>query len=326
MSDEEVRQFFEQVAAGNLEEVHRKLSESPGLIKAVGPHPFWGGRPQALHVAIETKRRDMFDLLLEAGADVNGNNLEYDHWSPLMLAAHRDRQDMREELIRRGARVGLVEALMLGDDARLEELLNGWRPALPSPPPNGGSLLMFARTTYAIDRLIELGEPLDLPDRWGATPMQALSRLGARGQALVAHLAQRGVPVSAEDLARLGDLGGLADLASRDPLIVTRDTVLLGAVESGQANVVAWLLERGADVNARTGPPSRHTALHSAAFNGNLPLAQLLVHAGADLTLRDEEHHGTPEDWADAAITIRNDPTCREVAAYLAGLRPATPI
>ena len=56
------------------------------MVNAVGPHPFWGGRPQPLHVAIETKRRDMFDLLLGAGADVNGTNDEYDHWSPLMLA------------------------------------------------------------------------------------------------------------------------------------------------------------------------------------------------------------------------------------------------
>ncbi len=58
----------------------------------------------------------MFRLLLEAGADVNGRNDEYDHWSPLMLAHNEERHDMRDELLRRGARVGLIEALLFGDD------------------------------------------------------------------------------------------------------------------------------------------------------------------------------------------------------------------
>ena len=88
-----------------------------------GPHPFWGGRPQALHVAIEAKRRDMFDLLLERGADVSGDNDQYDLWSPLMLAINRNQPEMRDELLRRGARVGLLEALMLADDRRVGELL-----------------------------------------------------------------------------------------------------------------------------------------------------------------------------------------------------------
>jgi hypothetical protein len=34
-----------------------------------------------------------------------------------------NRPEIRDELLHRGARVGVVEALMLGDDKRLEELL-----------------------------------------------------------------------------------------------------------------------------------------------------------------------------------------------------------
>src|SRR5262245_2019671 len=99
------------------------LAADPSLVHAVGPHPYWGGRPQALHVAIETKRRDMFDLLLAAGADPNGRNGEYDLWSPLMLALNRDRPDMRDTLVSRGARIGLVEALLMQDDAAVDVLL-----------------------------------------------------------------------------------------------------------------------------------------------------------------------------------------------------------
>jgi hypothetical protein len=51
---------------------------------------YWGGRPQALHVSIETDRRDVFDLLLDAGADVDGNNAFYDHCSsmPARISKH----------------------------------------------------------------------------------------------------------------------------------------------------------------------------------------------------------------------------------------------
>ena len=121
--DEIVRAFLRHVGTGRIDDVRAMLATDPTLVNAVGPHPFWGGRPQALHVAVETKRRDMFDLLLEHGADVSGTNDSYDLWSPLMLAMDRDQPEMRDELLRRGARVGLLEALMMGDDARVEECL-----------------------------------------------------------------------------------------------------------------------------------------------------------------------------------------------------------
>ena len=97
MSDEIVQSFLRLVGTGRIEDVRRILAGEPAMVNAVGPHPFWGGRAQPLHVAIETKRRELFDLLLEAGADVNGSNDQYDHWSPLMLAINRKRPDTAME-------------------------------------------------------------------------------------------------------------------------------------------------------------------------------------------------------------------------------------
>jgi hypothetical protein len=34
----------------------------------------------------------------------------------------------------------------------------------------------------------------------------------------------------------------------------------------------------------------------------------------------DEEHRGTPRHWAEVSVTVSNNPKCRAVAAYLAGL------
>jgi ankyrin repeat protein len=320
--DQIVQRFLELVGTGQIDEVRRILVEAPPMVNAVGPHPFWGGRPQPLHVAIETKRRDMFDLLLEAGADVNGANDQYEHWSPLMLTGDQDCDDMRDELLRRGVRIGLMEALLFADDARVEELLRPGASALPAYAPNGGSVLNFARTLPAIDRLLELGVPTDVKDRWGSTPIESMSRLGPRGQPLVRHLIARGVPAAPEEFARLGDLQTLVTMVEQDPGVARSDAVMMGAVDFGHHALVEWLLARGANVNARATAQSRHTALHSAAWNGDLAMARLLVDAGADLAARDEEHDGTPLGWAEVAIDVTNNPTCRAVVEYLARLGP----
>jgi len=309
--------FLRAVGTGHIDEVRRFLDEEPSIVNAIGPHPFWGGRPQALHVAIESDRAQIFELLLERGADVNGSNDTYDLWSPLMLAIHRDRTAMRDELLARGARVGFVEALMMGDDARLDELL-AKTTALPPETPNGASLLAFARTAHAVDRLIALGASTTAKDRWGTTPIQALSAVGAAGAPLVRALIADGVEASPLEYARLGDLGAIESMSKQDPSIARDDAILMAAVERRHHALASWLLEQGANPNARAKAQSRQTALHSAAWNGDLLMVQILVSAGADPKLVDEEHGTTPRRWAEVSFEIRQQEGCREVAEFLA--------
>jgi len=316
LADEGVAVFLRHVGAGRIDVVKAALANSPAIVNAVGPHPYWGGRPQALHVSIETGRRDLFDLLLAAGANVDGDNRLYDHWSPLMITYDKDRPEMRETLLARGARIGVVEALMAGDDATVNRLLQRGKAALP-PDPNGGSILAFARTPYAIDRLLELGAPTDIKDRWETTPMEALSRLGPQGQKLVEHLRSRGVAAPPEVHARVGDKEAIAKLLAADPHLIENDEVILAAVDFGHRELTQWLLDRGANPSARSRIGSEGTALHSAAWEGDLEMTKLLVAAGADIRALDREHHGTPEGWARASIEITNNPQCAVVADYL---------
>jgi ankyrin repeat protein len=318
IDEQTAKLFLRLVGTGQTEEVRRLLHESPRLVNAVGPHPFWGGRPQPLHVSIETKLRDIFDLLLEAGADVNGSNDGYDHWSPLMLAIQRENGDMRDQLIRRGARIGLVEALMLGDDKLLDRHIEETGSDALRQVPNNGSPLNFARTVYAVERLIELGAAVDVADRWGSRPIEALSRLGEKGATLVQRLIAHGAKASAVDYARLGDRAALESLIASQRHVVISDAVFMAAIDSRNLELLKWLLANGANLNARAEAPTFRTALHSAAWNGNLELVQLLVEAGADVIARDREHNNTPRGWAETAVTVRNDPQCREIADYLA--------
>lgn len=190
-TDSDVAAFLRAIGAGDVDAVRSSLQTTPQLVNAIGPHPYWGGRPQALHVSIETARRDMFDLLLASGADVDGCNDTYENCSPLMLTVLWKRPDMQQALLRHGATISLVEALLLADDARVGKILRRGRSTLPRYAPNGGSILAMARTPFAIDRLLELGVSNDKKDRWGASPIEALSRLGPEGLPLVRHLAAK---------------------------------------------------------------------------------------------------------------------------------------
>ena len=308
--------FLRLVGQGKIEDVRTMLEASPPLVNAVGQHPFWGGQPQALHVSIETRRRDMFDLLLDAGADVNGDNARYEHWSPLMLAASRGRREMAAALIERGAGIGLLEALLLADDETVGRMLREGAAALPESRPSG-SLLALARTPFAIDRLLDLGVSTEGTDTWGASAIEALSRLGPKGRPLVRQMIGRGIEAEPQEYARLGDMETLAALCRSRPEIARADAVMMGAVDFGHHDLVAWLLDRGASANARTTAGARNTALHSAAWNGDLRMVEILVANGADLSACDEQYKTTPLTWAQVSIEVSNNPKCAEIAAYL---------
>ena len=168
------------------------------------------------------------------------------------------RPEMRDELLRRGAHVGLPEALLLADDQRVEEFLRAG--ILPSIMPNGGSILAFARTPYAIDRLIALGAPTDARDRWGTTPLDAMSRLGARGRGLVAHMS-RGASRPARTRPDQRHRRARTDRRSRAGWC--GGPVLMAAVTPDNAGC-HWLLRRGASA----GVHARPVAADRAALGG----------------------------------------------------------
>ncbi len=66
------------------------------------------------------------------------------------------------------------------------------------------------------------------------------------------------------------------------------------AAELGRAEAIRVCVDLGFDVNAS----GRATALHEAAFRGDLACVKLLVQLGADVTLTDRQFKATPLGWA----------------------------
>ena len=91
---------------------------------------------------------------------------------------------------------------------------------------------------------------------------------------------------------------------------------MMAAVDFRHHEMVEWLIARGASVNARAEAQSRHTALHSAAWNGDLKMVKLLVSAGADTAALDEQYRGTPRGWAATSIEVSHNPACQDVVAF----------
>jgi ankyrin repeat protein len=83
-----------------------------------------------------------------------------------------------------------------------------------------------------------------------------------------------------------------------------RGTPLIWAASCNRLRAARWLIDRGADVNNRgTFGGLSHgqgvTALHLAAQSGHLEMVALLLERGADSTLTDQLYSGTPANWAD---------------------------
>jgi len=288
---ETFNEVMKAITNREAETLLRLLVGVPSAVNQTGPHPRWGGRPQPLHVAIESDNREAFNLLLDAGASVDGDNQQYDGWSPLMLSIHWNRKGMREELIRRGAKIDLIVALMLGDDRRVIRLLKD-PTVLQGPYPNDATPLHFARTVKAARLLIAHGVKASQKDKYGKTAPQLWTNM----------------PKPSAGLLRLADSLG-----------VKPQSDIFWAVEHGRLPLVRKLLNSGADVNARSPNGSGGTLLHNAAFDGNVAMVKLLVGKGADVNALDREHNNTPAGWARFALKAFNRYPCEAVAEYLEG-------
>lgn len=266
---------------GDISLLAGALDADPALLDVPGPHPFWGGELNLLQMAAEAGQLRTVQFLLARGANPNPDSSRYDHWTPLQIAIHRDHATVAECLIAHGAEVTIWAAAALGRlDAVAVRLSQ-----LHDLGPNNATALHFAATVPVAELLLAHGASLHAVDKYGRTPAAAVANYGARYREAGLYLTAQAGDMDLVRAVALGDLDAVVRLYHPSA------AVLPSAAAQGHADVVAFLLQQGADPNA--GFP-----LHNAARFGRVEAARLLLTHGADPALRDDQHHATPIDWA----------------------------
>ena len=124
--------------------------------------------------------------------------------------------------------------------------------------------IVNVRSREMLDVLLEAGADIDARSRWWAGSFGLLDH--ARPD-LAAYAIERGATVTAHAAARLGLMDRLRDIVERDPEVVHApggdgQTPLHFA---GTAGIAAFLLERGADIDARDVDHESTPAQHMSA-------------------------------------------------------------
>ena len=214
----------------------------------------WG----ALHGQTE-----IIQLLIENGADVNIKS--GDGTTPLHSAAFLGRVDVVKLLLDNGADItarnndGATPVDVLSVDWETTAFIGN----LVGVSTGKEEIAAMKRGRSEVAKLFGINETLDDA---GTTPAQNLSTAAFTGNAAAMKQA----------------LTGGADPNTKDPQ--SGSTLLATAALMGHTEIVALLLEHGADVNARSRDGG--TALHAAAFLGRAEIVELLLDKGADTAIR----------------------------------------
>jgi uncharacterized protein len=138
--------------------------------------------------------------------------------------------------------------------------------------------------------LLDAGADLEAWTSWGATPLEWAGVLGSRraGDVLLAH----GARLTLGTAAGLGLLDAVRELSGDGAV----SAAFILACRNGHIDVARFLLDRGADVDARGFFSA--TGLHWAALNGHAETVRFLLEAGADPSLRDARFDADALGWA----------------------------
>lgn len=227
MEETKTLDMLDAAEHGDTTRLSALLEESPELVNTSGEY-----NKTPLHWAAEKNFRDVADLLIQAGADVNARTI----WgsTPLEWAGIMGSTAVADLLLEHGASgLSLSIAAGLG---RLEEVRS------------------LCEQSASLEGLGIPKRPHDSNDERGWPPDTA-------------HMQ--------------GDvLGEAFQLACRN----------------GHLEVARYLLDRGADVNAKG--YFGGTGLHWAALNGHREMVVYLLDQEVDLTIRDHGFKSTAAGWA----------------------------
>lgn len=276
-----------------------------------------GDNAMPLHFAAEHGAMDIVRLLVEHGADPigSGDHHELDVIGWATVFARVASAELVEYLLAHGARHNIASAVATGATDAIREIA-ARAPADLDRPMDATNhrrrplhLAVVRGQARSLATLLELGASVEMEDAAGLTPLDQAALSGERAMAelLIDHGARIRLP-AAVALERLADV---ERLLSEEPHSLRPggrwDKLLLRAAERASGKVIHTLIDRGASVHARddhrTAVDGTHgyTALHAAAFHGNIEAVRALLARGADPAAREDRYWGTPAGWASHA-------------------------
>ncbi|RSM14962.1 hypothetical protein CEP52_001098 [Fusarium oligoseptatum] len=198
--------------------------------------------PPALEQALSSGQLKTAEVLLNAGANIEGDCLGPTALQAACGSKYLDRLEMARLLLSRGADVNAAAGVWFG------------RTALQAAAERGDMDL--------VQLLLDKGANVNAPpcDHGGITALQAAARSG--NQDLVQALLEEGGHVNAKPTASFGV------------------TCLQAAVSSGNENMVRMLLEHGAETNTPASDRGE-MALPAAVSRGHVGVTEMLLEAGA---------------------------------------------
>jgi len=266
---------------GLMDRLRELVTADPSLVHARG-----GDGQTPLHFASTI---EVAEFLLDQGADINARDV--DHESTPAQWRIGDRQEVVRFLVQRGAQTDLLLAAALGD----LELVRRHLDADPAcihlrvsddyfpkiNPRSGGTIYQWTLGWHvsAHDVARKFGHPEVL--------QLLLDRSPAEVKLLVALLGE-------DETAVKSLLAGNPDLIAN--LSPANRRYLAHAARNNNLAAVRLMLDAGWPVDARG--QHQGTALHWAAFHGNLEMVETILRHQPPLDLPDADHHSPPIGWA----------------------------
>lgn len=330
------------ILADDLGRVAELLERFPDLQDRLDdPLPEYSFGATPLIAAVHRRNREMVDLLLRAGADINGRS----HWWAGGFGVLDDDRGLADFLIGRGARVDAHAAARLGMLDKLRELVNADPTVVASRGGDGQMPLHFASSVEIAGFLLDHGAEIDALDvDHESTPAQFMMK---DRREVARFLVKRGCRTDLLMASALGELELVRRLLDEDPTRVRlsvspenfpmRDPRAGGCIylwtlgrnktphalarESGHPEVVRLLLDRSpeslklslalelgdAELFQRllhevpnlpgSLSPMERSKLVNAAQEQNREAVRLMLEAGWPVDARGE-HGGTALHWA----------------------------
>jgi ankyrin repeat protein len=276
-----------------------------------------GDNTYAMHWAAAAGHLDVVRRLADAGGDVIGEGDDHalgmigwaTGWDGCDDATHRAIADF---LVSRGARHHIYSAMSIGDEREVRRIVAADPTQLERRQSHNEDFrrplhfAVYQNLQRMVQLLLELGaDPLGT-DATGHTAV-AYAMTPEIARPVVEAMRDRIGPTTLNSVAA-GDWASAERLLRQNPDATAREGVLHLMAKSGNIAAVKWLLDHGADPNARWSHwGDLLTPLHLAVLGNHLEVTRALLAAGADPTIRDTQHDSDALGWAQFFLEHRGD-------------------